>query len=156
MKFVTLSLIVCLIAPPAAFAQESNTNWAVLKVIPSGQLLLVKTASGKSLKGRLQRINDSALELSVKDKNVTVQSAEVLRVYCLRGRQALKGTLIGAAVGTAGGATIGAIGGRGEDFILDQKAITAICAAVGFILGSITGLVVGLTRHKKELVYQAT
>jgi hypothetical protein len=28
-------------------------------------------------------------------------------------------------------------------------------AAAGLILGSVTGLVIGSTRHKKELVYEA-
>ncbi len=156
MKYLTLLLIACLLIPPPISAKESNSNWALVQAIPPGQLIKLKTASGKSFDGQLQRVTDSAIELSTNGKIAAYQSTEISRVYVLRGRQLLKGTLIGAGVGTAGGAAIGAIGGRGQgSFILDQGDIAAIGAAVGLILGSITGLVIGSTRHKKELVYEA-
>jgi hypothetical protein len=155
MKYLTLLLIVCLLIPPAISAKESNSNWTFLQAIHPGQLIKLKTASGKSFNGQLQRVTDSVIELSTNGKIVTYQSTEISRVYVLRGRQLLKGTLIGAGIGTAGGAGIGAIAGRGEHFIIDQSDYTAIGAAGGLILGSITGLVIGSSRHKKELVYEA-
>jgi hypothetical protein len=155
MKNLALLLIVCLLVPPGILAQNSNTGWKILQQLsPSGQLILVKTRSGKSFKGQLQRVTDSALELSMDGKNVAFESAEVSRVYVLRGRQLGKGALIGAGIGIAGGATIGAIAGRGKNFIFDQKDIAAMGAAAGLALGSITGLVIGASKHKKELVYE--
>jgi len=155
MRHLTVLLILCLPIQPVILAQDSNTNWAILQSIPPGQLIRVKTASGKSFNGQLQRVTDSAIELSTNGKIAAYQSTEISRIYVLRGRQLLKGTMIGAGIGTAGGAGIGAIAGRGEDFIFDQSDYTAIGAAVGLILGSITGLVIGSSRHKKELVYEA-
>lgn len=155
MKYLILLLIACLLIAPAISAKESNSNWTLLLAIPPGQLIELKTASGKSIKGQLQHVTHTAIELSTNGRITTYQSIEISRIYVLSGRQLLKGTLIGAGIGTAGGAGIGAIAGRGEDFIFDQGDYTAMGAAVGLILGSITGLVIGSSRHKKELVYEA-
>jgi hypothetical protein len=149
-------LIFCLLIQPIAFAQNSKTNWATVQTIPAGQLIVAKTASGRSLKGQFRHATDSSLDLRVNDKDVALPSADISRVYVLRGRQFLKGTLIGAAVGTAGGAAIGAIAGRGSNFIFGQGACTALGAALGFISGSIVGLAVGSSHHKKKLVYQSS
>lgn len=157
LKQFTLSLIVCLLISQVMPAQDSNTNWAILQSIPPGQLTLVKTASGKSLKGQFQRATDSALELSVNGKAVGFQPAEVSRIYVLRGRHILKGALIGAAVGGGAGAGIGAIGGRENNKgfnIIGQGAEVGICAAIGTIAGGLTGLAIGSSKNKKELVYE--
>ncbi len=154
MKYLSLLLIACLLIPPAVSAKEFNSNWTLLQAIPPGQPIELKTNSGKSIKGQLQRVTDTAIALSTNGKIATYQSSEISRIYALRGRQLLKGTLIGAGIGAGGGAGIGAMAGKGENFILDQWDCTAIGAAVGLILGSITGLVIGSSRHKKELVYE--
>ena len=156
MRHCAVLLISCLLIQPMALAQNSQTSWSILQSLPAGQLMVVKTASGQSLKGQFRHATDSSLDLIINNKDLSLRAAEVSRVYVLRGRPLLKGTLIGAAVGTAAGAGIGAIGGRGSKFILGQGAVTAICAGLGFILGSITGLAIGSTQHKKELVYESS
>jgi len=157
MRHLTVLLILCLLIQPVIPAQDSNTNWAILQSIPSGQLTLVKTTSGQSLKGHFQRVTDSTLELSVNGKTVDLPSAEVSRVYVLRGRHVLKGTLIGAAAGGGVGAGIGAIAGGDDskEAIIGQGAMVAICAAIGVIVGGLVGLGIGSSKHKKELVYEA-
>jgi hypothetical protein len=164
MKYFALLLIVCLLIQPFASAQNLSSNWSSVKYIPIGQSLVVQTAlehgrKGHSQqKGLLQNVTDAALTLSIDGKNVDISSAEVYRVYVLRGRPFLKGLLIGAAVGTAGGAGIGAIAGRNDKayFFEGPGFDAAVGAALGFLSGSITGLIVGSTRHKKDLVYEAS
>ena len=155
MKHCAVLLIFCLLIQ-VALAQNSKTSWSILQSLPAGLPIVVKTASGQSHKGQFRNATDSSLDLIVNNKVVSLRAAEVSRVYALRGRPLLKGTLIGMAAGTAAGAGIGAIGGRRPIGILGQGAVTAISAGLGFILGSIAGLVVGSTQHKKELVYESS
>lgn len=158
-KQLAVSLIMCLIILPVMAAQDLDTNWMILRSIPAGQLTLVKTTSGRSLKGLFQRATDSALELSVNGKAVDLRSAEVSRVYVLRGRQILKGILIGAAAGAAAGAGIGALTGRQSNrgwSIFSEGDCAAMGAGVGIIGGSLAGLAIGSSKHKKELVYEAS
>jgi hypothetical protein len=152
-------LVLSLLLSPVSLALSSNTDWSLLRSISSGQTVLVKTFSGKSLKGPFLRATDSALELNVNGDRIELQSAEVSRVYVLRGRQFVKGTLIGTAVGTGAGAGLGAIAGRGHDGkgfdLFGQGFYVAIGAGLGLVAGSLAGLAIGASRHKKELVYQA-
>jgi hypothetical protein len=139
--------------------KDSNNDWFNLQSIPAGQLIAVKTNSGKSLKGQFHRITDSALEMRVNGKDVDLPSTEVSRVYILRGSRTVKGLLIGAAVGTSAGAGFGAIAGNSSNKrfdVISQGAATAGGAILGLLVGGITGSLVGLSRHKKELVYETS
>ena len=153
-KIIAMVVAFCLLLPPLLAAQSSNRDWSLLKSISSGQSVLVKTASGKSQKGLFLRANDSALEINANGRLVELQVAEVSRVYVFRGRQILKWTLIGTAVGTGAGAGIGACAGRKDDWF-GPGLEAAAGAGVGLIAGSLTGLAIGASHHKKELVYQA-
>jgi hypothetical protein len=151
-------LVLSLLLSQISLALGSNTDWSLLQSISSGRTVLVKTSSGKSLKGLFQRATDSMLTLNVNGQPVELQSAEVSRVYVQRGRPILKWTLIGTGVGTGAGAAIGAIEGRGHGKgfdIFSQDFYVALGAGFGLVAGNITGLVIGASRHKKELVYQA-
>jgi hypothetical protein len=155
LKQLILSLIVCLLVSPSIPAQDFNAHWRILQSIPLGQPIIVKTSTGKSLKGIFQRITDAALELHVNGKNVDLPSADVSRIYVVRGHHAIKGLLIGAASGTAAGAVIGTAGCRENTFIFSKGVCVSSSAAFGFVTGSITGLTVGWLKHKKDLVYEA-
>jgi hypothetical protein len=157
-KILTIRLSLILLLAETAMALDSNSDWRLLPSIPAGQEIVVKISSGKSLKGAFQRAADATLELTVDGKHVELQSTEISRVYVLRGRQTLKGTFIGMAVGTGAGTALGAIGCRHSEQgweIISQGACTAMGAGLGLVVGSVTGLAIGVSRHKKELVYKA-
>ncbi|HTY63434.1 MAG TPA: hypothetical protein VMG30_14390 [Acidobacteriota bacterium] len=156
-KMFTVLLVVTLLLPAAAIAGDADNHWTALKSIPAGQLLAVKTFSGKNLKGSLQHATDSIIGINANGKDLEVPVAEVSRVYVLRGRPIMKATLIGAAVGTAAGAGFGALAGRdSHGWFLDQGSCTAIGAGLGLVAGSVTGLLIGTSRHNRVLIYKAT
>jgi hypothetical protein len=153
-KILAIALFLSLLLPSVSAAQGSNADWSLLQSISSGQTVVAKTVSGKSLNGFFLRATASALELNVDGKRVELKSAEVSRVYVQRGRPILKWTLIGTAVGTGSGAGLGAYEGR-NDHWFGPGFDTAIGAGIGLIAGSITGLAIGASHHKNELVYKA-
>jgi hypothetical protein len=153
-KTLIMVLALSLLSLQVTMAGTSDANWSLLRSIASGQIIVAKTFSGKSLKGPFLRATDSALELNVNGERIELKSAEVSRVYVQRGRPILKWTLIGTAVGTASGAGLGAYEGR-NDHWFGPGFDTAIGAGIGLIAGSITGLAIGASHHKNELVYKA-
>jgi hypothetical protein len=158
MKPVATLVILSLIFASAGFAQDRSLNaptWSVLNSIAVGQSLQVDMKEGKSIKGRLDKISNAALELTVDGKAFSCQSDHIKRIYVLRERSIGRKTIIGAAVGAGGGAAFGAIVGRGDSWMFPHGYWTAVSAAVGLMIGAITGLALG-SRQKKDLVYEAT
>lgn len=157
-RMFVIALVLSLVLPAVTNAGDSHDNWLTLQSIRPGQRLIVKTFSGRSLKGSFQRVTNSELDINTDGKEVDIPTAEVSQVYVLGGRQIVKGTLIGAAIGTAAGAGMGAVAGResktGWNFF-GQGAVTAMGAGLGFIAGSVAGLAIGASRNKKVLVYKA-
>jgi hypothetical protein len=158
MRIVAAALAVSLVLPSFAFPIQSSspsTGWIALKSIAQGEDLLVHTKDGKKTKGQLLSISDSNLELSAKGGRATFTPADVLRIYHLRGRRIVKFTLIGAAVGAGSGAAIGAATGKADGIPWGRGGDAAIVGAMGLLIGTVTGLLVGTFSRKKELVYQA-
>jgi hypothetical protein len=159
MKQLLLTILIgSLLLPSSVIARDKNYRWQDLQSIASGQKVLVKTFSGESLNGVFGRATESALNMNSAGKDKEIPMAEISRVYLVQGRQTAKGILIGSLVGTAAGAGLGAIAGREGDSkwaFFSQGAVTAAGAGLGFVGGSITGLVIGVSKSKKVMIYKA-
>ena len=158
-KIVAAGLIVILsIVPfglPTALAQEIGQTWfgtwEAVKAIPSGEKLDVKLKTGKTVKGTLTSVSDTGVNLGRGSDAVTIGRDEIRQVYHAvkksSGKPALRGALIGAAIG-AGGIAIAAAADdtRGTDGELAAVlvAVTLAGAGVGALIGS-------LFRNKKKL-----
>jgi hypothetical protein len=156
MKFLAVVIIFSLLFASIGSAQESSLNarpWSVLSSISIGQNLQLDTKDGRSIKGKLDRITDSSLEMTVKGKSFICHSGDIKRIYVLRGRPVARRTLIGAVVGGGGGAVIGAVITRNDDWFGPAFG-AAVLGGVGLVIGSVIGLGFGL-RQKKDLVYEA-
>jgi hypothetical protein len=156
MRTIAIVLAVSLILPSFAFpnqAPSKSSDWAALKSIPQEQDLLVHLKDGQKIKGKLKSLSDTNLELSVNGMQVDFKSADILRIYRLKGRRIAKGVLIGTAGGTGIGAVIGAA--TAKDGILGRGFDIAIMTGFGLVIGALSGLVIGANSRKKELVYEA-
>jgi hypothetical protein len=124
--------------------------------IPQGQHLLVQPKTGKKVEGILQSATEAHLELQVKGSLVSFGSADVHRIYWLKGRRMAKGALIGAGIGAGSGAAIGALT-HSESSWLDfgRGFDAAVVGAFGLVIGAAAGLIIGSSWRKKELVYEA-
>src|SRR5262249_55683683 len=104
-------LLILLALPPATLAQETTAainDWAGVKSIPGGSNLEVRLKNGKTLRGKMINLSDTALSLSDHKKPTDLRLEDVLSVHRMRGMTAKKATLIGAGVGAAIGAGLGA------------------------------------------------
>jgi len=80
--------------------KPANVNdWSQLSTVVSGTSLSVKTKDGKTVEGKLNKISDTALSLTVKNKPADLKREDVQSICQLTKKSATKSTLIGLAVG---------------------------------------------------------
>jgi hypothetical protein len=159
MRNILSCLIAVILAMPSSASAQSvgNNGWAAVATSPAGQNLQVELKSGKTVKGKLSSASESGLTLLRGKTKENIERADVRRIYRKGGKSVGKSTLIGAGVGGAGGAIVGtAAGGDGKGIMsFSRKGGAAVFGVAGAAIGAITGLVIGLVRHKKTLIYEA-
>jgi hypothetical protein len=156
---LVLVLAAALLMPSVTPAQTSGAqagDWAALNAVASGSKLFVKLKDGKSIEGRFNSVNDSALSLTVKGKPSDVRREDVRSVYRTESKSATKATLIGTGVGAGAGAVAGAVGSSGDaGFDKFDKAATTGLTVLGAAAGALTGYLIGRHGSKRVLVYEA-
>lgn len=154
----SLVLIAALLLPSVSLAQgtiPATGDWSRLKTVTSGRKLVVKLKTGKTIKGNLNGVSDTALSLSDGNKPVDLNREDVLKVYQIVETSARKATLIGLGVGAATGAAVGAAGGDDDGFFISRAQLAAGLSVLGAGVGALAGFAIGKTRNKRELIYEA-
>lgn len=156
---ISLVLVAALLSPSVALAQSSTvstSDWSGLRTVAPETKLEVKLKNGKTVKGKLRNVSDTALSLTVSNKPVDLNQEDVLTVYQISGRSAKKPTLIGLAVGAGAGAAIGAAGNSNDGYFISKGQWAAGLSVLAGGAGALIGFAVGKSRHKKRvLIYEA-
>lgn len=154
---LNIFLAVALIYSPVAAAQQSASSgeWVSVKALPQGAKLIVKLKDGQTLRGKLASVTDTTLSVVVKNnKTETVDRNNVSEVYQLKRKaEKTKYALIGAGVGAAVGGGIGAA--KNSPPIDDGGIYPIIGVTLGAGIGAVGGLLFGMARRKRVLIYQA-
>jgi small nuclear ribonucleoprotein (snRNP)-like protein len=159
---ISAVLVVLLALAPATLAQETSAatnDWDGLKTVAAGSKLVIKLKNGKTVKGKLISVVDSALSISDNNKPTDLNQADIQSVRLVRGQSVMKSTLIGAAIVGTAGVALGAAannndsGGWGPDF--STPAVAAALGVIGAGVGAAGGALIGKFRRKQILVYQA-
>ncbi len=154
-----LVLAAILLLPSVMSAQVGTApinDWSALNTVTPGSKLSVKLKNGKTVKGELSNISDTALSLSVKKKPVDVKREDVFSVHQTSQRSATKATLIGMGAGAGAGAVIGTVGGSKDDgFGKIDRAATLGLTVIGGAAGALVGYLVGRSGRKRVLIYEA-
>lgn len=154
---LNILLAFALIYAPVAAAQQSASSgeWGSVKAVPQGAELIIKLKSGESLRGKLMSVTDTSLSIIVKNnKTETIDRNDVSEVYQSRRKsEKAKYALIGAGVGAAVGGGIGAA--KNSPPIDDGEIYTIVGVPLGAGIGAVAGLLFGLARRKRVLIYQA-
>lgn len=154
---INILLAVVLAYAPVAAAQQSalSGEWGSVKAVPEGAELIIKLKDGQTLRGKLISATDTALSINAKNNRTeTIERNDVAEVYQQRRKaEKAKYALIGAGVGAGAGAGIGAAKNSPESD--DGEIYTVIGVALGAGIGAVGGLLFGLGRRKRVLIYQA-
>jgi len=132
---------VLLLAVQAGLAQDSN-QWSSVQAMRKGDRVGVIQANQKRVEGRFESATESRITLQG-DQTITVEKADVVRVYQPPKHSRLFGTILGGAIGVAGGAVVDGTFGqylRNESHGPEAGVITAIGGGAGAGIGAaVTG-----------------
>jgi hypothetical protein len=139
-RVVLAGWLVCAAANLAAAA--ATGQWSNVLALRKGDRVGVIQSNQKRVEGRLDSATDARITVDA-GQMVSIEKADVVRVYQPARVKRVWGAVIGAAIGTAGGAVIDATAGlrfRNEGQGPDQGVITAIGAGAGAGIGAaVTG-----------------
>jgi hypothetical protein len=130
-----------LLAAHAGFTQDTG-QWSSIQSLRKGDRVGVIQASQKRVEGRFESATDARLTLSA-DQEITLEKAEVVRVYRPARHGRVFGAVLGGAIGLTAGGIVDATGGqyfRNETGGTAKGLITAIGGAAGAGIGAaVTG-----------------
>ena len=157
LKPLSLLLVVLFLSAhtPLAFSQQaSSNNWAVVQQIRTSEDLLVKKMNGKQVKGEMIEATETTLTIDDDGKPVNIPRTDVRQVYVIEGK-AKKGkwAWIGTGIGAGVGAAIG--GAKYSDRVDDSEVWVGMGLLLGTGIGAATGVLVGASRRKRVMVYDA-
>jgi hypothetical protein len=125
----------------AALAQDAS-QWSSVQSLRKGDRVGVIQASRKRVEGRFESATDSRITLRA-DREITLEKAEVVRVYKPARHGRVFGAVVGGAIGVAAGAVTDATFGqymRNETGGTAPGVITAAGGAAGAGIGAaVTG-----------------
>ena len=159
-QFATIVILLTsfLLSPATVAAQAGTNDWSRLNSVASGSKLSVKLKNGKKMEGTFNSLSDTALTLMVKNTSTEIKRDDIRSVHHVGGTSVTKSTLIGLGAGTGAGALLGAVGAASDDDSLgslDGRAVAAGLTVLGAAAGTITGFIIGKTRKKRMLLYEA-
>jgi hypothetical protein len=160
-QFATIVILVTsfLLSPVTLVAQVGTNDWSRLNSVAQGSKLSVKLKNGKKVDGTFSSVSDTALTMTVKNASTEVKREDVRSVHQVGGTSVGKSTLIGLGAGAGAGALLGAVGAAADNDngfpVLDGTVVTAGLTVLGAAAGAITGFVIGKTRKKRVLLYEA-
>ena len=159
-QFATIVILLTslLLSSVTLAAQTANTDWSRLTSVPTGSKLSVKLRNGKKIEGTLSTVSDTVLTLLVKNGSTEVKRDDISSVHTVSGASVAKATLIGLGVGAGVGAVVGLAGDASSDaggFEAIDNAVAGAITVIGALAGTVTGFVIGKTRKKRVLIYEA-
>jgi len=140
MRKLVLAIVGSLLLAGHICAQTGQDSWDNLKTLRPGQKIEVVDMKLKSLKGTFVSFSEEAISLCVKDGEVAVQRADVLRVrdreHSKRGRNALLGLGTGLATGLVVGAALDTSEIMGGAQGTMKAGLTPLGGAAGAAIGA--------------------
>jgi hypothetical protein len=124
----------------AAAGQATNSSWENVKAIAAGTEVRVAAGASNPIRGKLESVTDSSLTVTYATGTQSFQRPEIRSVSVKKKSHRLRNTFIGLGVGAAAGLGIGGAAASGCTGLLCDLAIPAY-GAIGFIAGTVTGLV---------------
>jgi hypothetical protein len=144
---------------PAAIAygqgtQASGHDWSAVQAIGVDERLIVKQKDGKTIEGKMIEASDSNLTLSRNSKVVNISRDSIRQIEHSKGKAAkAKWAAIGTGIGAAAGLGIGATKySANRD---DSEIWMGVGMVFGAGAGALTGLLIGASQRKREVIYQA-
>jgi hypothetical protein len=138
---------------PITPAQNAVDNWAAVQALTPGDEVVITLKTEKETKGKFLDAGAAEVSIERKGKRESVAKDTIARVHLIKGK-AKKGqwALIGAGVGAGTGFAIGQA--KNSPPVDDGEIYPFMGTVIGTGVGAAAGYLFGITRRKRELIYQ--
>ena len=142
-RICLLALLAAVLAATAAAQQAKPiANWANLSQLVAGSEIRVTLATGKTMRGFVQRVTPESLAINATTSQETLSRQDIRRVALKRPGHRGRNTLIGLAIGTGAGLAVG-VGvdsqSRGQ-YDLFPNSGKAVLSPLGALVGTVIGV----------------
>ncbi len=140
---LTAAIIFAFAQVPAAYARGANaaagSDWSTVQALTPGEEISVRLKDGDRLTGRFDSATEQNISFTHDGHKVSLTRESIRNVKTSRGKNRLKGALVGAAagggLGTAGGGYLVARGANVPALVGGSVLGAGVGAAVGAALG---------------------
>jgi len=142
-RICLLALLAAVLAATAAAQQAKPiANWVNLNQLVAGSEIRVTLATGKTMRGFVQRVTPESLAINATTSQETLSRQDIRRVALKRPGHRGRNTLIGLAIGTGAGLAVG-VGvdsqSRGQ-YDLFPNSGKAVLSPLGALVGTVIGV----------------
>ena len=142
-RICLLALLAAVLAATAAAQQAKPiANWVNLNQLVAGSEIRVTLATGKTMRGFVQRVTPESLAINATTSQETLSRQDIRRVALKRPGHRGRNTLIGLAIGTGAGLAVG-VGvdsqSRGQ-YDLFPNSGKAVLSPLGALAGTVIGV----------------
>ena len=147
LSLVILPILVTMVSIPLCAQQRPKQSWDNLNGLQAGQKIQIVQMDMKSLKGKFLGLTEETISVRVKQDEVAVARADVLRIS-LRGKpKRLRNTVIGMGIGAGLGLAVGAgadarSGGDPVSLGIGPDLGKRIFTPLGFLIGGVAGVAI--------------
>ena len=142
-RICLLALLAAVLAATAAAQQAKPiANWVNLNQLVAGSEIRVTLATGKTMRGFVQRVTPESLTINATTSQETLSRQDIRRVALKRPGHRGRNTLIGLAIGTGAGLAVGAgvdSQSRGQ-YDLFPNSGKAVLSPLGALVGTVIGV----------------
>jgi hypothetical protein len=134
-------LAAALAATAAAQQAKPIANWANLNQLVPGSEIRVTLATGRVLRGFVQRVTPESLAINAATSQETLSRQDIRRVELKKPGHRGRNTLIGLAIGTGAGLAVGAgVDAKSGPGIMVPDVGKAVLSPVGALVGTVIGV----------------
>jgi hypothetical protein len=141
-RIFLLALLAAVLAATAAAQQAKPiANWANLNQLVAGSEIRVTLATGKTMRGFVQRVIAESLAINATTSQEMLSRQDIRRVALKRPGHRGRNTLIGLAIGTGAGLAAGAgVDSQASHSDWFPYAGKAVFTPLGAIIGTVVGV----------------
>jgi hypothetical protein len=141
-RICLLALLAAVLAATAAAQQAKPiANWANLSQIGAGSDIRVTLATGKTMRGFVQRVTAESLAINATTSQEMLSRQDIRRVELKKPGHRGRNTLIGLAVGTGVGLAAGAVAdSKSGPGVMFPDLGKVVFSSAGMLLGTVIGV----------------
>jgi hypothetical protein len=149
---VAISLFISVLTPSLFAQQMVFDDWTAVQALTPGDEIVITLKTEKEVKGKFLDAGAGEVSIERKGKRESIAKDTIAQIHLIKGK-AKKGqwALIGAGVGVGTGFAIGQSKNHGGD---DQDIYPLVGMIIGTGIGAAGGYIFGISRRKRQLIYQ--